>query len=118
MAVISFGDTSKQVWGGSGWAVRQVLKDVRPYAEGNDRFLAALANAELSGYLLVDDLEPDLRRVVIVAIQQMCIDIISGARPSTIKESLPGDRAAHDLYSELIDDLLSLANAAADLIPN
>ena len=112
MAVISFGHQPDQVWGGSGWAVRQVLKDLKPYAEGNAPLLAALADAEHLGYLGVEHLDPELRRTVIEAVREMCLGIISGVRPSTITESVPGDRVAHELYARLIEDLLALAKSA------
>jgi hypothetical protein len=112
MAVISFGDSRNQVWGGAGWALRQALKDLRPYAEGNEPFLGALDQAEHMGHLGVDLLDPALRRAVVTAIAQMCTDIISGVRRSSVEESLPGDRAAHERYHEAIKELLLMSTAA------
>jgi hypothetical protein len=47
------------------------------------------------------------------AITKMCVGIATGIRPSTVAESHPGDRAAHDQSREAIDDLLSMATAVA-----
>jgi len=114
MAVISFGEGANQVWNGSGWAVRQVLKDLKPYAAGNSAFLSTLARVEVTEYFPVCQLGSPLRESVLAAIQQMCADIIAGTRPSTIEQTLPGDTVAHVVYHKLIRDLLSLAKAAAD----
>jgi hypothetical protein len=113
MPVISFGEESNQIWGGAGWALRQVIEDLRPYAQGNAAFLAALEHAGHIGYLGVEHLDSSLRRVVIAAIQDMCIGIVNGARPSTINKTMPGDQMTRDQYHEGIKDLLSMAEAAA-----
>lgn len=112
MAVVSFGENANQIWGGAGWAFRQALKDLRPYARGDEVFLAALEQAEHIGYFGVDGLDPALRASVINAMKEMCVGIISGDRPSTIDQSLPGDRLAQDRYREAIKDLFSMAKAA------
>ena len=112
MAVISFGEQSNQIWGSAGWAFRQALKDLRPYARGNLAFLATLEQAEHIGYLGVEALEPALRGTVTGAMKEMCMRIISGVRPPTVNQSLPDDRVAHDLYREAIKDLLLMAEAA------
>ena len=112
MAVISFGEEANQIWGGAGWAFRQALKDLGPYAQGDDEFVAALEQAEHIGYLGVEGLDPTLRARVITAIKEMCDGIISGARPPTFNEALSGDRVAQDRYHAAIHDLLSMAIAA------
>ena len=112
MAVISFGEEANQIWGGAGWAFRQALRDLRPYVQSNQALVAALEQAEHMGYLGVEGLDPALRASLIAAIKEMCIGIISGACPSTVNESLPGDRVAQDRYHEAIKDLLSMAIAA------
>jgi hypothetical protein len=112
MPVISFGEQPNQIWGGAGWAFRQAVKDLSRYARGNKPFLAALEEAEHIGHLGVEGLEPALRDSVITAIKEMCIGIISGAHPSTINESFPGDRTAQDGYHEAIKGLLLMAEAA------
>ena len=112
MPVISFGEESQQIWGGAGWAFRQALKDLTPYARGTGEFLAAIEQAEQIGYLGIEHLAPSLRGIVVAAIQAMCTGIISGSRPSTISQSLPGDRQAHARYHEAIKTLLAMANAA------
>ncbi len=112
MPVISFGNTRNEVWGGAGWAFRQALKDLTPYAEGNEAFLQALEEAGHIGYLGVDDLEPHLRRTVIAALKDMCNGILDRSGPSSIDRSLPGDHVAQDRYVVAVRELLAMANAA------
>jgi hypothetical protein len=112
MPVISFGENRDQIWGGAGWAFRQALKDLGPYAQDNDAFLAALEEARHIGYLGVETFDSALRRAVVAAIEKMCLGIISGIRPSSIGELLPGDRVAQARYHEAIKTLLTMARAA------
>ena len=106
-----FGDSRNQVWGGAGWALRQAPKTLRPYAEGNEPFLAP-PTSRTHGPFRCGSADPALRRAVVTAIAQMCTDIISGVRRSSVEESLPGDRAAHERYHEAIKELLLMSTAA------
>jgi hypothetical protein len=113
VAVISFGESREQIWGGAGWAFRQALKDLHPYVQDDAAVLAVLEEAGHIGYLGVESLELPMRRKVVAAIQEMCEGIVGGEHPSTISETLPDDRQAQDRYGEAIKHLLEMANVAA-----
>jgi len=80
--------------------------------EGYQAFLAALQSAEDVGHLGVDMLEPSLRNAVLSAMKQMCIGILDGRTPSSIRESLPGDQITWDIYHAGIKELLATVEAA------
>jgi hypothetical protein len=108
MAIISFDNEKQRIWVAAGWAFRQVLRDLAPYAEGDSELQAALQEAEHTGSLVVDILDEGLRRRVTRAVSNMCEDILSGRRHSNI-EAYHQDSDTRNLYRLELEQLRSAA---------
>jgi len=107
MAGISFGDEADRVWIVAGWAFRQVLQDLIPYAEGERPFLDALTDAENIGFLDVPTLAGNgLSAKVTKAIETMCREVLDGSYRSGIEAAFL-DSETQDAYREGIRMLLS-----------
>ena len=111
MAGISFGDEPDSVWIVGGWAFRQVLQDLRGYAQGDAAFLDALASAEHIGFLDVETQESGLRAGMTSAIETMCRGILDGTAASGIEKSFP-DAETQSAYREGIQLLLNAVQAS------
>lgn len=114
MAIISFGDKAESVWGGAGWAFRQILRDLSPYAQGNPEFQAALEQAGHIGSLVVDIVDKDLAGRITFAMASMCSEIIEGRRQSSI-DNFHSDRETRDLYRKELELLRSAVSASTQV---
>jgi hypothetical protein len=79
MAIISFGTTSDAVWGGAGWAFRQILRDLSAVTDTDSEVVATLREAEPLGSLVVDLLDQDLQHELRTLLWQ-CVTRYSTAR--------------------------------------
>lgn len=112
MAVISFDDKAEAIWGGTGWAFRQIVRDLSPYAEGDSDFVQTLERAGHLGSLIVENLDPSLQRRITRAIVAMTNDIVSGERSSSIPQ-FHTDQETQELYWKYIEMLRSIAERSA-----
>jgi hypothetical protein len=110
MAIISFGNSEDSVWGGAGWAFRQVLRDLSAVTETDSEVVATLQRAEPVGSLVVDILDNDLQHRIADAVIAMCNAVLSGERQSTISE-FHRDSETQDLYRQELQELRIAAEA-------
>jgi len=111
MAGISFGDEPDSVWIVAGWAFRQALQDLKPYAQGDAAFLDALESAGHLGFLDVETQESRLRAGMTNAIEAMCRGILDSSASSGIEGAFP-DSETQSAYREGIQLLLNAVQAS------
>jgi hypothetical protein len=112
MAVISFENTTDATWKGNGWTYRQVIRDLAPYAQGDNEFLDVIKHADPLASLIVDSLEPPLRQRVVSAILSMTQTVVSDRDKSSVARFHP-DKESQDLYLETLKELGAVARRYA-----
>ena len=111
MAVISFGTTPDKIWGGAGWAFRQVLRDLSNVNQLDLELVDTLRQSEHVGSLVVDILDSDLQRRLTDAVIMMCDEILGGRRPTTI-DAFHRDAQTQELYRQGLEQLRAAAQAS------
>jgi ribosome biogenesis protein Nip4 len=97
MAVISFGREAEAIWNGAGWAFRQILRDLSPYAQGDAEFERAMKDAEDLGSFIVNYRDATLKGRITRATVRMCDDVLNGMRTSSIMQH-HSDPETQELY--------------------
>lgn len=108
MAVISFERDAKGTWNGAGWAFRQVLRDLAPYAHDDSEFQRAMNEAANLGSFIVYLRDITLKDRITLAILRMCNEILKGATPSSIAQH-HSDQETQELYRKELELLLLAA---------